>query len=110
MTYFNYDSKRIFYSETGNGFPTIFLHGNTASGRMFELLTSLYDTDLKMILIDFLGNGQSDRLEEFPVPLYYHEALQTIALIEYLGYSKVNLVGSSGGAWVAINVALERPI
>ncbi len=37
------------------------------------------------------------------------EARQTIALIEYLKIRKVNLVGSSGGAGVAFNAALERP-
>ena len=35
--------------------------------------------------------------------------MQTIALLEHLKLGKVNLVGTSGGAWVAINVALERP-
>ncbi len=34
---------------------------------------------------------------------------QTITLIEYLNCGKVNLVGTSGGAWAAINVALGRP-
>ena len=37
------------------------------------------------------------------------EARQTIALLEHLKLEKVNLVGTSGGAWVAVNTALERP-
>ena len=32
-----------------------------------------------------------------------------IALIEHLKIEKVNLLGTSGGAWVAINTALKRP-
>lgn len=32
-----------------------------------------------------------------------------MALIEHLNYKKVHLIGTSGGAYVALNVALERP-
>ncbi len=34
---------------------------------------------------------------------------QTIEFIEHMKYGKVHLIGSSGGALVAINIALERP-
>ena len=89
--------------------PVVFLHGDTASSKMFELLLPLYTDNFKVILIDFLGNGKSDRVEEFPVDLWQEQARQTIALLEHLQYGKVSLVGTSGGAWVAINAALERP-
>lgn len=109
MSYFIYQSKKIYYSEQGSGMPVVFLHGDTASSKMFEFLLPLYTDNFKVILIDFLGNGKSDRVEEFPVDLWQEEARQTIALLEHLQYGKVNLVGTSGGAWVAINAALERP-
>lgn len=109
MSHFIYQSKKIYYSEQGFGKPVVFLHGDTASSKMFELLLPLYADNFKVILIDFLGNGKSDRVEEFPVDLWQEQAKQTIALLEHLQYGKVNLVGTSGGAWVAINVALKRP-
>ena len=109
MSYFYYQSKKIYYTETGSGKPVLFLHGNTASSRMFELLLPLYEDQFHIILIDFLGHGKSDRLEEFPADLWIEEARQTIALLEHLNLGKVDLVGTSGGAWVAINAALERP-
>lgn len=109
MSYFIYQSKKIYYSEQGSGKPVVFLHGDTASSKMFELLLPLYTDNFKVILIDFLGNGKSDRVEKFSVDLWQEEARQTIALLEHLQYGKVNLVGTSGGAWVAINAALERP-
>lgn len=40
--------------------------------------------------------------------MWKKESLQTIALLEYLNYGKVSLAGTSGGAWVALNTALER--
>lgn len=109
MSYFSYKDKQCFYKEYGEGEPLIFLHGNTASSKMFEVLMPLYTEKFRCILIDFLGNGQSDRIRKFSPDMWYDEALQAIALIEHLNCGKVNLVGTSGGAWAAINVALERP-
>ena len=109
MTYFMYQSKRIFYKEIGVGKPLIMLHGDTASSVMFEFLLPLYQENFRVILIDFLGNGKSDRIEKFPENLWITQAEQVIALIEYLKIQKANLIGTSGGAWVAINTALKRP-
>ena len=109
MAYFSYRNKRIFYQEIGSGTPLFFLHGNTASSKMFDMLLPLYQDNFKVVFIDFLGNGRSDRMESIPENIWYEEALQTIALTEHLGYKKVNYVGTSGGAWAAVNAALERP-
>ena len=109
MAYFEYNSKKIYYEEMGTGFPTIFLHGNTASSRMFANITPLFTSNFRVILLDFAGNGYSERLDCFPTDLWYEEALQVIRLIEVRNYKKVNLIGTSGGALAAINVALERP-
>lgn len=109
MSYFKYRKKSIYYKEFGQGAPLIFLHGNTASSKMSELLMPLYAENFRCILIDFLGNGQSDRVKSFSPDMWYEEALQTIALTEHLQCGKVSLIGTSGGAWAAVNAALERP-
>lgn len=109
MSKFKYNDKSIFYHIIGKGSPVVFLHGNTASSKMFDYLIPLYQEHFTLILIDFLGHGLSDRLNVFPSDLWFDEALQTIALLEHLAIGKVDLVGTSGGAIVAINVALERP-
>ena len=108
MPYFKYNSKNVFYEKIGSGYPTIFLHGNTASSKMFTSVIPLFSKFFQIILLDFAGHGKSERLTSFPTDLWYDEALQVIELIEILNYEKVNLMGSSGGALVAINVALER--
>ena len=59
MAYFEYRGKSVYYGEYGQGTPLIFLHGNTASSKMFELLMPLYSEKFRCILIDFLGNGKS---------------------------------------------------
>ena len=109
MAFFKYGDKKIYYDEIGAGLPVVLLHGDTASSKMFEYIIPLYANSFSVILMYFHGNGQSDRVEEFPSNLWYSQAQQVIAFLEYLNCEKVNLIGTSGGAWVAVNVALERP-
>lgn len=109
MSYYNYQSKNIYFKEMGTGKPLLLLHGNTASSNMFLNIASQYAKKYKVILIDFLGHGKSDRLEQFPVDLWYEEAQQVIEFLSQKKYDDVFLLGSSGGALVAINIALERP-
>ncbi|HCQ6081510.1 TPA: alpha/beta hydrolase [Clostridioides difficile] len=109
MSYFQYQGNSCFYKEYGQGKPIIFLHGNTGSSNMFKALVPLYVENFRCILIDFLGNGQSDRVSQFSPDIWHDEALQTIALIEHLNCGKVGLIGTSGGAWAAVNTGLERP-
>ena len=109
VAFFPYQGKQVFYEELGQGAPVIFLHGNTASARMFELLMPLYTDKFHCVLIDFLGNGRSDRVNQFPADLWQDQAGQVIALAEYLRMGKTGLIGTSGGAWAALNAALKRP-
>lgn len=109
MAFFKYGDKAVYYEEIGTGLPVVFLHGDTASSKMFGYIIPFYTDSFRVILVDFLGNGQSDRIGEFPPDLWYSQAQQVIAFLEYLDCGKVSLIGTSGGAWVAVNAALERP-
>ena len=106
MAYLSYDNRRIYYEEYGKGNPVIFCHGNTASSRMFSLLMPLYENDLHCILIDFLGCGRSDRTASFPSDIWIDETRQIVSLVRHLELEKVSLIGTSGGAWVAMNAAM----
>lgn len=109
MAYFKFEEKQIYYSETGQGKPLLLLHGNTASSRMFYEIAKAFKEQHNVILIDFLGHGDSDRLLTFPADLWYYEALQVIAFLQEKNYENVDIIGCSGGAIVALNVALEIP-
>ena len=109
MPFFQYDGRDVYYEELGNGQPLALLHGNTASSKMFADVAEAYARYYKVILIDFLGHGRSDRLNSFPPDLWFDEARQLTALLEGQAYGRVNLIGSSGGALAAINAALEKP-
>lgn len=109
MSYFNYNNKRCYFTSVGSGEPLLLLHGNTASSVMFADVVRYYTGSFEVYLIDFLGHGLSERVERFATDLWYDEAMQVIAFLEQANIGKVNIIGSSGGALVAINVALERP-
>lgn len=108
MPFFKYKNQNVYYEKTGTGHPLILLHGNTASSKMFDSVIELYKNDFTVIVIDFLGHGKSDRTASFPTDFWYDEAMQVIEFVERMKYNKVNLIGTSGGALVAINIALER--
>lgn len=109
MSYFDYNDSKIYYEEYGNGEPLLLLHGNTASGRFFAPVIPVLSERYKVVTMDFLGCGQSDRITKWPADLWYEWSEQAAALCRYKGYGKVNLIGCSGGAIAAINTALENP-
>ncbi|MCQ4771541.1 alpha/beta hydrolase [Intestinimonas massiliensis] len=76
---------------------------------MFEFILPLYTTDVRAIRIDFLGNGKSERVSRFPDELWIDQGHQIVELCKKLNCGKINLVGTSGGAYAAINAALEMP-
>lgn len=106
MPFFIYEGRRIHFEEHGTGKPVIFCHGNTASSKMFSYLLPLYEEDFHCILIDFLGCGGSERIQTFPPDIWIDEALQLVALTRHLALDSVSLIGTSGGAWAAMNAAL----
>ena len=109
MRYFTYYSKQIYYEEHGKGTPLILLHGNTSCGKMFDQIVPKLEDKYRVIVIDFLGGGRSDRVEKWPADLWFDWACQVKALCDHLVLQKVKIIGSSGGALAAINVALEYP-
>jgi len=109
MSYFTYCSKQLFYEETGDGTPLILLHGNTSCGKMFDQIVPKLIDKYRVIVIDFLGGGRSDRIEKWPADLWFDWGCQVKALCDHLELKKVKIIGSSGGALAANNVALEYP-
>ncbi len=109
MSYFKYKGQNVFYTTAGFGKPCLFLPGNTASSKMFDFILPLYINDLQVIRLDFLGNGKSDRVAAFPDELWIDQGQQIIELAQALNCGPLNLIGTSGGAYAAINAALAEP-
>lgn len=109
MSFFTYCGERISYEVCGSGEPLVLLHGNTVSSRFFAPIIPQLSGKYRVITLDFLGCGQSDRMEKWPTDLWYEWSRQVTALCKELKLEKIKLIGCSGGALAAINVALENP-
>jgi len=109
MTYIKYNNKKVYYKIKGNGEPLLLLHGNTVSSKLFSGVTKKYSKYFKVILIDFPGHGKSDRLEKFETDFWFFNSEVCFQLIKKLKLEKASVVGTSGGALVALNLAMEHP-
>lgn len=109
MSYFTFDRKRVYYNIKGEGQPLLLLPGNTASSRMFSSVLKMYVRHYKVILIDFPGHGRSERLPEFETDFWWYNSQACYALLEELKLDKIAVIGTSGGAIVGLNLALEYP-
>lgn len=109
MAYFSFDNIRVFYSIKGHGAPLLLLHGNTASSKMFDAIISKYAKNFQVITIDLPGHGKSDRLKKFKTDFWYYNAKVCNQLINFLNLDRVSVIGTSGGALIAINLGLAYP-
>ncbi|QZY56483.1 alpha/beta fold hydrolase [Crassaminicella profunda] len=109
MSYFEYKNLNIYYRVFGEGKPLVIIHGDTASSKMFIPELKFYSKNFKVILLDLVGQGKSQRVDKLPLNYWHFNSILVIELCKYLGISNVNLLGTSGGAIVALNAVLEEP-
>lgn len=109
MSYFKYENINIYYRVSGEGRPLVIIHGDTASSKMFTPELKFYSKNFKVILLDLVGQGKSQRVDKLPLNYWDFNATLVIELCKHLGISDVNLLGTSGGAIVALNAVLKQP-
>ena len=60
----------------------------------FEILMPLYSANYRCILIDFLGNGQSDRIKKFSADMWYKQVIRKIIIkrpsVKAISYYRMN--------------------
>lgn len=110
MSYFKFKNLKIYYRVSGEGSPLIIIHGDTASSKMFIPELKFYSKNFKVILVDLVGQGKSERVDELPINYWDFNADMIIELCNYISIKDVDLLGTSGGAIVALNAVLKQPI
>jgi pimeloyl-ACP methyl ester carboxylesterase len=109
LPYFKYNEKKVYYSIEGAGEPLLLIHGNSVSSKMFSPVLKYYTSNFRVILMDLPGHGKSARLYSFPKDFWYENAMAVHALLKHLELPPVNVIGTSGGALIALNLILEHP-
>ena len=108
---FLYDGHRITWDEYGQGDRVLVLiHGLLMNRRMFARLgPEMADRGNRVICVDLLGHGRSDRPEDLQCYSMQLFARQVEALLDYLELQQAVVGGTSLGANVALELGALAP-
>jgi pimeloyl-ACP methyl ester carboxylesterase len=111
MPTFEHAGHELAYTEYGEG-PrvTVLLHGLLLNQRMHATLAeALAERGNRVITLDLLGHGRSDRpadMMRYSMPEFGRE---TIALLDHLGFEEAVVMGTSLGANATLEAAAYAP-
>ena len=111
MPSFTYEGHELHYDEFGSGDrPIVLIHGLLMNNRMFERLApELAERGNRVITLDLLGHGRSDRPPEMTHYSILFFAEQVVALLDHLEIKKAVIGGTSLGANVSLETAYQSP-
>ena len=98
---------RIHYFAGGKGEPLVLVHGLGSSALDFVFLMPGLAREHRVLALDLLGYGASDRPD-----VDYSVTLETGILRQFLdarGLSRVDLAGLSMGGWIALDFTAQSP-
>lgn len=92
----------------GDGVPVVLLHGFPTSSHLWSGVVPLLPDGHRVLVVDQLGFGRSDRPSGLPVDLRGH-AERVIGLLDLLRIEQACIVGHEMGGGVAQQVAVRWP-
>jgi len=105
------DGARLYYyaaGSRGGGEPVVFLHGFPTSSHLWSDVVPLLPDGRRIVVVDMLGYGRSDRPAGRSVSVRGH-AERTLALLDALGINRACVVGHDVGGGVAQVMAVRWP-
>lgn len=105
MAYMQILGKNIYYEEHGEGDVIVFLNGIMMSTKSWSAFTDMFSEDYKVLYVDLMDQGLSDKADELYTQDVHVEMLKE--LLKNLNYNKVHLFGISYGGEVAQLFALK---
>ena len=108
MAELNFEGKKIYYEVHGDhGEPLVILNGIMMSTASWKSFIPDFSRNNVAILVDFLDQGQSERMTE----AYTQEIQVRVldALLNHLPYEKVTIMGISYGGEIAVQYAVNHP-
>jgi pimeloyl-ACP methyl ester carboxylesterase len=101
---------RLYYYAAGTrgaGVPVVFLHGFPTSSHLWGDVVPLMPSGHRLVVLDLLGYGRSDRPGAHPVDIGAH-AERTIALLDELRIDRACFVGHGIGGGIAQALAVHH--
>jgi len=102
------DNLNIYFEVLGNEQSKetmVFLNGLSQSTISWGLTTPYFKNDYRIVLIDFIFQGQSDKVGEWRN--FDAHARDVITVLDNLNISKAIIIGLSYGSLVAQNLAVN---
>ena len=102
---------RLYYYAAGTrgaGEPVVFLHGFPTSSHLWNDVVHLVPPGHRVVVVDLLGYGRSDRPEGRPLGIRAH-AERMIELFDVLGINYACVVGHDVGGGIAQWLAVRHP-
>ncbi|MBX0328867.1 alpha/beta hydrolase [Oscillochloris sp. ZM17-4] len=100
---------QIFFRTAGEGPPLLLIPGNTCSSACHAGEIAHFAQRYRVIAPDLPGTGQSARRAAWPHDWWAASAATLIALLDQLSIDRCALVGTSGGAAIALLAAIAAP-
>ena len=100
---------RLYYYAAGTrgaGDPVVLIHGFPTSGHLWNEVVPLVPAGHRVVVVDLLGYGRSDRPRVGRVSVHAH-ADRTIQLFDALGIARACVVGHDVGGGVAQSMAVR---
>ncbi len=107
--FLNLDGDRLHYIDMGSGPVIVMVHGNPTWSYYFRNLISLLQKDHRVIAIDHIGCGLSDKPSDYPYSLAQH-IKNLESLIEHLRIDRFSLVVHDWGGAIGMGCAVKRPM
>jgi len=101
---------RIYYYAAGTrgaGVPVVFLHGFPTSSHLWGDVVPLMPPGHRLVVVDLLGYGRSDRPLSHPVDIAAHAA-RSLALLDELRIERACVVGHGVGGAIAQALAVRH--
>ncbi len=99
---------RLHYVDEGEGPPLVLVHGNPTWSFYWRELIAALRPQFRVIAIDHLGCGLSDKPQDYPYRLQYH--IDNLSeLVEQLDLREVTLVAHDWGGPIGLGAALKSP-
>src|SRR4051812_32402119 len=102
---------RLYYYAAGTrgaGVPVVFVHGFATSGHLWGEVVPLVPAGHRLVVMDLLGYGRSDRPESRGVDVRSH-AERVIELLDELRIQRACIVGHGVGGGIAQSLAVRFP-
>lgn len=105
MAFLEVDGKQLYYEEQGTGEALVLAHSALMHSGMYDAQMSVFAAHYRVIRYDQYGFGRSVFTEQKQVD----DVRDLTALLDHLGVQRAVVLGTSMGAEMVLNFALQRP-